>query len=56
MSDARARTLERWRDAGVRVLDTRAVGAIQFVFGTRGVTQIVTARSARYPFAWRRAG
>jgi competence protein ComEC len=55
-SDARARTLARWRDAGVRVLDTRTVGAIQFVFGTRGVTEIATARSARYPFAWRRHG
>jgi competence protein ComEC len=54
-SDARARTLARWRDAGVRVLDTRAVGAIQFVFGTRGITELATARSARYPFAWRRA-
>jgi competence protein ComEC len=55
-SDARARTLARWRHAGVRVLDTRAVGGIQFVFGTRGVTEIATARSARYPFAWRRPG
>ena len=53
-SDARARTLARWRDAGVRVLDTRAAGAIQFVFGTRGIVQLATARSARYPFAWRR--
>jgi competence protein ComEC len=54
MSGARARTLARWRRAGVRVLDTREVGAIQFVFGTRGVTGLVTARAARYPFAWRR--
>lgn len=52
-SDARARALARWREAGVRVLDTRADGAVQFVFGTRGVTGLVTARSARYPFAWR---
>jgi competence protein ComEC len=55
-SDARARNLARMRDAGVRVLDTRADGAIQFVFGTRGVTEIATARSAKYPFAWRRPG
>jgi competence protein ComEC len=53
-SDARARTLARWRDAGVHVLDTRADGALQFVFGTRGISGLVTARSARYPFAWRR--
>ncbi len=53
-SAARAKTLERWRRSGARVLDTRALGAIQFVFGTRGVTQLEAARSARYPFAWRR--
>ena len=55
-SDARARTLARWHDAGARVLDTRAVGAIQFVFGTRGISELALARSARYPFAWRRPG
>jgi len=54
IGDARARTLARWRGAGVRVLDTRAAGAVQFVFGTRGIVQLATARSARYPFAWRR--
>jgi competence protein ComEC len=54
MGDARARTLARWRGAGVRVLDTRTAGAVQFVFGTRGIVQLATARSARYPFAWRR--
>lgn len=53
-SDARARTLARWRAAGVRVLDTRADGAVQFAFGTRGITGLATARTARYPFAWRR--
>jgi competence protein ComEC len=53
-SDARARTLARWRGAGARVLDTRTDGAVQFVFGTRGITGLATARSARYPFAWRR--
>ena len=53
-SDSRARTLERWRRSGARVLDTRELGAIQFVFGTQGVTALAAARSARYPFAWRR--
>jgi competence protein ComEC len=53
-SDARTRALARWRDAGVRVLDTRADGAVQFVFGTQGIGGLATARSARYPFAWRR--
>jgi competence protein ComEC len=54
-SDARERTLARWRKAGAHVLDTRTVGAVQFVFGTRGIRELTTARSARYPFAWRRS-
>ncbi len=37
MSDARARTIARWRGSGARVLDTRAHGGIQFVFGTQGM-------------------
>jgi competence protein ComEC len=53
-SDARARTIARWRGSGARVLDTRAHGGIQFVFGTRGMGTLSTARSARHPFAWRR--
>jgi competence protein ComEC len=53
-SAARARALGRWRDAGVCVLDTRAVGAVQFAFGTRGIAGLASARAARYPFAWRR--
>ena len=53
-SDARGRTLDRWRRAGVHVFDTRVAGAIQFAFGTRGISPLTTARSARYPFAWRR--
>jgi len=53
-SDSRERALQRWRRSGVRVMDTRTLGAIQFVFGTRGVTALAAARSSRYPFAWRR--
>ena len=53
-SDSRARALLRWRDAGARVLDTQRDGAIEFGFGTQGVTNITAARSARWPFAWRR--
>lgn len=55
-SDTRARSLARWRSSGARVLDTRTVGAVQFVFGTQGIARLATARSARYPFAWRRSG
>jgi competence protein ComEC len=53
-SEARAQTLARWRHAGVHVLDTRALGGIQFAFGTPGVAAFEAARPARYPFAWRR--
>ncbi|HET9865012.1 MAG TPA: DNA internalization-related competence protein ComEC/Rec2 [Steroidobacteraceae bacterium] len=53
-SAARSRFLQRWRDAGVRVLDTRVVGGIQFAFGTRDIEALAVARRARYPFLWRR--
>ena len=53
-SDSRARALLRWRDSGTRVFDTQRDGALEFGFGTNGVTNITTARSARWPFAWRR--
>jgi competence protein ComEC len=53
-SDSRARALARWRRAGVRVMDTRDMGGIEFGFGTQGVASIATARAARYAFAWRR--
>jgi competence protein ComEC len=53
-SQSRARTLARWRAAGVRVLDTHADGGIEIAFGTQGVAALATARTARYPFAWRR--
>ncbi|HEX6398447.1 MAG TPA: ComEC/Rec2 family competence protein, partial [Steroidobacteraceae bacterium] len=55
-SDTRSRRLARWRDSGAHVLDTRTDGAVQFVFGTQGIARLATARSARYPFAWRRSG
>jgi competence protein ComEC len=53
-SETRARVLARWRRAGVAVFDTSRDGAIDFSFGTQGVFAFDTARSARYPFAWRR--
>ncbi|HET7811292.1 MAG TPA: DNA internalization-related competence protein ComEC/Rec2 [Steroidobacteraceae bacterium] len=53
-SQSRAQALERWRRAGARVLDTRVDGGIDIGIGTQGITRLVTARSARHPFAWRR--
>jgi len=53
-SDSRAQAIARWRGAGARVMDTRDMGGIEFGFGTQGVALLATARTARYPFAWRR--
>ena len=53
-SQSRAQALERWRRAGARVLDTRVDGGIDIGIGTQGITRLVTARSARHSFAWRR--
>ena len=53
-SETRARVLASWRRAGVAVFDTSRDGAIEFSFGTQGVFAFATARSTRYPFAWRR--
>ncbi len=53
-TETRARVLARWRRTGVAVFDTTRDGAIEFSFGTQGVFSFATARSARYPFAWRR--
>jgi competence protein ComEC len=54
-SDSRARTLQRWRESGARVLDTRSVGALELGLGTHGVQVRGVASSTRYPFHWRRA-
>jgi competence protein ComEC len=53
-SGSRAQALERWRAAGVRILDTRTDGAIVIEIGTKGVEILGVARRSRYPFAWRR--
>jgi competence protein ComEC len=53
-SDSRARTLARWRASGATVLDTRRDGAIEVLLGTNGARVQRQARSARYPFVWRR--
>jgi competence protein ComEC len=53
-SDSRTQAIARWRRAGVRVMDTREMGGIEIGFGTQGVALLATARTARYPFAWRR--
>ena len=53
-SEGRTRALERWRNTGAQVFDTRRDGAIEITFGTQGVKTLATAGSTRYPFAWRR--
>jgi competence protein ComEC len=54
--DSRSRTdaLDRWRQAGVRILDTRADGALLLQLNHDGVEIKGCARRSRYPFAWRR--
>jgi len=51
---SRARTLERWRDADIPVLDVHHEGDVEISLGMQGFAVLGTARSARYPFAWRR--
>ncbi|MEJ0084344.1 MAG: DNA internalization-related competence protein ComEC/Rec2 [Pseudomonadota bacterium] len=51
----RIRTLARWRESGAQVLDTRRDGAVELDLGTKGTTLRRIARSARYPFHWRRS-
>ena len=51
---SRARTLERWRAAGVPVLDVLREGDIEMRLGLQGFAVLGTARTARHPFAWRR--
>jgi hypothetical protein len=46
--------MDRWRDAGVAVLDTRRDGGVEIAFGTHGIAVRGPARAARYSFAWRR--
>jgi competence protein ComEC len=53
-SAARGRTLERWRDAGIPVLDMRYEGDVEIALRMQGFAVLGTARTARYPFAWRR--
>ena len=53
-SQSRAATLERWRRTGVDILDTRRDGGIELGIGTGGVRVLAVARTARYPFVWRR--
>jgi competence protein ComEC len=51
---SRARTLEHWRAAGVPILDVLREGDIEIELGKQGFAVLGTARSTRYPFAWRR--
>jgi competence protein ComEC len=53
-AESREITLARWRKSGARVLDTRRSGALEIGLGTKGAQLLAVARSARYPFAWRR--
>jgi beta-lactamase superfamily II metal-dependent hydrolase len=53
-SNARALTIDRWRRAGARIIDTRREGGVEIAFGTHGIAVRGPARTARYPFAWRR--
>jgi competence protein ComEC len=53
-SASRAETLGRWRDAGIPVLDTLYEGDIEIALGMQGFAVLGTARTSRYPFAWRR--
>jgi competence protein ComEC len=51
---SRTETLARWRDAGIPVLDVHQEGDVAIGLGMQGFAVLGTARSARYPFAWRR--
>jgi competence protein ComEC len=51
---ARSATVERWRRSGAAILDTRRDGGIELTLGTSGVRVLAVARTARYPFVWRR--
>lgn len=51
---SRERILDRWREAGVPVLDVQREGDLEIGLAQQGFAVLRTARSARYPFAWRR--
>jgi competence protein ComEC len=53
-ANSRGTTLERWRETGAVVLDTRRHGGIELRLGTSGVRVLAVASLARYPFVWRR--
>jgi competence protein ComEC len=51
---SRQQTLARWQDADVQVIDVLREGDVEIGLGAQGFAVLSTARSARYPFAWRR--
>jgi competence protein ComEC len=53
-AQSRRVVLERWRQRGSRVLDTRIEGALVLGFSARGIEVEATARTSRFPFHWRR--
>ncbi|HEX6636698.1 MAG TPA: DNA internalization-related competence protein ComEC/Rec2, partial [Steroidobacteraceae bacterium] len=54
-AQSRQRVLDRWR-GGAHVLDTRRDGGIELSLTSRGVSVVAVARTARFPFHWRRSG
>lgn len=58
LADARSRqrVIGRWRRLAGRVLDTRRDGALELQLADPGVSLIALARTARFPFHWRRSG
>lgn len=53
-SESRSLARSRWQRAGATLLDTGRDGAVEIEIGTHGVRTVRVARSARYPFPWRR--
>jgi competence protein ComEC len=53
-ANSRGTTLQRWRQSGAAVLDTRRDGGIELALGTSGARVLAVASTARYPFVWRR--
>jgi beta-lactamase superfamily II metal-dependent hydrolase len=52
-AQSRQEVLARWRRVA-RVIDTRREGGLQLRLGDRGVERVALARTARFPFHWRR--